>query len=159
MAEKGRVAPPWRGNTPDNYPELFIKHKKECVFMTPSIEANNTPFFSRFRLEPGARCQGTNRKRHKQQAGCSPLPSRSTRTSAAGTSNITDMDSMFYYASMFNQDIDRWNTSNVTNMHIMFTYATLFNHDLSRWCVADIPLEPTGTSDCKVTNSDVKHDT
>ena len=36
------------------------------------------------------------------------------------TSLITDMSSMFYNNSTFNQDISAWDVSNVTNMAYMF---------------------------------------
>ena len=36
------------------------------------------------------------------------------------TSNVTTMYSMFYGASVFNEDISSWNTSNVTTMYAMF---------------------------------------
>ena len=42
-------------------------------------------------------------------------------------SNVTNMESMFYGASSFNQPLNDWNVSNVTNMESMFVNATSFN--------------------------------
>jgi len=53
------------------------------------------------------------------------------------TSNVTNMESMFYGASNFNELIDtsgnNWNTSNVTNMKNMFYGAIHFNKSISGW--------------------------
>jgi surface protein len=45
-------------------------------------------------------------------------------------SNVTDMGSMFYGASSFNQPLNHWNVSNVTNMRSMFQDANSFNQPL-----------------------------
>ena len=59
------------------------------------------------------------------------------------------MDSMFYYATAFNQPIGSWNVSNVTNMNQMFTGAQLSisNYDtlLIGWSTIspnETPLKP-----------------
>ncbi|WP_308506911.1 BspA family leucine-rich repeat surface protein [Mycoplasma mycoides] len=49
------------------------------------------------------------------------------------TSNVTDMYSMFFNASSFNQDISNWNTSNVTDMGEMFCFAESFNQPIGKW--------------------------
>ncbi|CAL6336476.1 unnamed protein product [Bathycoccus prasinos] len=43
------------------------------------------------------------------------------------------MQSMFYSAFAFNQDIGGWNTEKVTNMQYMFYSASAFNQDISSW--------------------------
>ena len=53
-------------------------------------------------------------------------------------SNVTDMSSMFYQATNFNQNIGSWNTSKVTNMPYMFFQATNFNQDISSWNVSNV---------------------
>ena len=53
-------------------------------------------------------------------------------------SNITDMSSMFYYCTNFNQDISKWNVSNVTNMSCMFFNCINFNKDISKWNVSNV---------------------
>ncbi|MDC3259691.1 BspA family leucine-rich repeat surface protein [Flavobacteriaceae bacterium] len=54
------------------------------------------------------------------------------------TSNVTDMEQMFYYARLFNQDISSWDTSNVTNMTYMFYSAEVFNQDISSWDTSSV---------------------
>ena len=49
------------------------------------------------------------------------------------TSNVQNMNSTFFRASSFNQDISNWNTGNVTNMGSMFDQATSFNQDIGGW--------------------------
>ncbi|WFQ90140.1 BspA family leucine-rich repeat surface protein [Mycoplasma feriruminatoris] len=52
------------------------------------------------------------------------------------TSNVTDMNSLFYGRDQFNSpDIVNWDTSNVTDMGEMFTGASAFNQDISKWKV------------------------
>ena len=67
-------------------------------------------------------------------------PLTSTKILVIGdTSNVTNMRSMFYQATNFNQDISfnqdigSWDTSNVTSMSFMFYQATNFNQDIGGW--------------------------
>jgi surface protein len=53
-------------------------------------------------------------------------------------SNVTDMSSMFLFASSFNSDISKWNVGSVTNMSNMFDYASAFNSDISNWKVDNV---------------------
>ena len=43
------------------------------------------------------------------------------------------MDSMFFQATVFNQDISNWNVSKVKNMDSMFRNARNFNQNLANW--------------------------
>ena len=43
------------------------------------------------------------------------------------TSNVTNMEGMFFLAESFNGDPSAWNTSNVTNKQYMLCGATSFN--------------------------------
>ena len=56
----------------------------------------------------------------------------------AATSNVTDMEGMFFTDSSFNQDISSWDVSNVTSMSFMFSDATSFNQDISSWDVSNV---------------------
>ena len=49
------------------------------------------------------------------------------------TGKVTNMYSMFYQASAFNQDIGGWNTAQVTTMQGMFHVASVFNQDIGSW--------------------------
>ncbi len=52
------------------------------------------------------------------------------------TSNVTNMQDMFWGVSDFNQDIGSWNVSKVTNMMRMFDRAHVFNQDIGSWDVS-----------------------
>ena len=53
-------------------------------------------------------------------------------------SNVTDMSSMFYGCTYFNQDISGWDVSNVTDMAQMFRECRSFNQDISSWDVSKV---------------------
>ena len=53
-------------------------------------------------------------------------------------SAVTDMGTMFHGASAFNQDLSVWDVSAVTNMTYMFDHASAFNQDLSKWDVSAV---------------------
>ena len=59
------------------------------------------------------------------------------------TSQIDDMSSLFessrlFDTSDFNGDISEWNTSNVENMEKMFYDCKKFNQDISKWDVSNV---------------------
>ncbi len=54
------------------------------------------------------------------------------------TSNVTNMNFMFAYASNFNWNISNWNVENVTTMNAMFFAAEKFNSDISGWNVSKV---------------------
>ena len=54
------------------------------------------------------------------------------------TSNVTNMNLMFWDLYKFNQDISKWDVSNVTGMAAMFGYASAFNSDISDWDVSNV---------------------
>jgi surface protein len=65
--------------------------------------------------------------------GSSPIPFNNIVTTL-----VTDMSSMFYNATAFNQNIGSWDVSNVTNMSSMFSQAYAFNQTISYWDVSNV---------------------
>ncbi|WP_353779572.1 BspA family leucine-rich repeat surface protein, partial [Winogradskyella sp. 3972H.M.0a.05] len=53
-------------------------------------------------------------------------------------SKVTNMDNMFFNASVFDGDIGSWNVSNVTSMFRMFGGATSFNQNIGSWNVSKV---------------------
>ena len=53
-------------------------------------------------------------------------------------SNVPKMTMMFMQATIFNQDISDWDVSNVTDMSYMFSEAENFNQDISSWDVSNV---------------------
>ncbi len=66
-----------------------------------------------------------------------PLPNL-TKVPNFLPSNITNMSSMFIYATSFNQPLNNWSVSNVTDMNYMFADATSFNQPLNNWSVSNV---------------------
>jgi surface protein len=52
------------------------------------------------------------------------------------------MEYMFYSASAFNRNIGSWNLSQVTNMNQMFQYVSVFNQSLCAWGPAIAQSQP-----------------
>jgi len=63
---------------------------------------------------------------------------KNTHISSWSVYSVTDMNSMFYRATSFNQDISKWNVSNVTDMKWMFFNNISFNQDISNWDVSNV---------------------
>jgi surface protein len=56
------------------------------------------------------------------------------------TSQVTNMNSLFYTRGTFNDDISGWNVAKVNDMGSMFHEAWAFNQDISGWNVANVKL-------------------
>lgn len=54
------------------------------------------------------------------------------------TSNVTNMEGMFYECGQFNQPVGSWDVSQVTNMYEMFMGASNFNQPLDGWNTASV---------------------
>ena len=54
------------------------------------------------------------------------------------TSSVTNISTMFYGASSFNQNLNSWNVSSVISMGDVFREAIVFNQDLSSWDVSSV---------------------
>ncbi len=50
-------------------------------------------------------------------------------------SRVTDLDSVFKWATYFNADLSCWDVSQATSMEDTFAYTAFFNGDLSKWNV------------------------
>ncbi len=54
------------------------------------------------------------------------------------TSQVTNMDGLFFQARKFNEDLSQWNTSEVRSMNSLFRGATSFNGDISTWNLSKV---------------------
>ncbi len=53
-------------------------------------------------------------------------------------SNVTNMQRLFEYAYVFNQNIGSWKTTKVTNMVQMFYFATDFDQNIASWDTSNV---------------------
>ncbi|MGY8866506.1 MAG: BspA family leucine-rich repeat surface protein, partial [Methylophagaceae bacterium] len=67
------------------------------------------------------------------QAKLRDMVSKDEDVTCVCTSNVTNMNGVFFDATSFNQDIGNWDTAAVTDMSSMFTDATSFNQDIGNW--------------------------
>ncbi|MEN9845839.1 MAG: hypothetical protein RIS36_986, partial [Pseudomonadota bacterium] len=67
-------------------------------------------------------------------ASLTTVPSMNSWNMAA----VTNMSSMFAWATSFNQNIGSWNTAAVTNMASMFSGASAFNQNIGSWNTAAV---------------------
>ena len=91
-------------------------------------------------------------------AGCtaSPVTKANLTTEATAGNDVTtcdvsglsDLSSVFYNITGFNQDISAWNTSNVTTMYKMFKNCYNFNSNISKWDVSNVTIMNKMFHDC-----------
>jgi len=55
-------------------------------------------------------------------------------------STVTDLNSMFYDCTTFNQNLNGWDVSNVTDMSFLFGNTSAFNQPLNNWDVSGVLL-------------------
>ena len=53
---------------------------------------------------------------------------------------VTNMNDMFHFAYNFNQNLDKWKTSSLLNIRTMFNYAYAFNGNISTWDISKVTL-------------------
>lgn len=53
-------------------------------------------------------------------------------------SRVTNMSTLFYNLTNFNESLNNWDVSNVTNMESMFKYTENFNQPLDQWNVSRV---------------------
>jgi hypothetical protein len=61
-----------------------------------------------------------------------------TASDPLDVSGVTNMHSMFYQATSYNENIGSWNVARVTNMQAMFYKAKSFNSSINGWNVAGV---------------------
>ena len=71
------------------------------------------------------------------------------------TATVTTMQQMFYQASAFNQNIGSWNTGAVTNMAVMFNEATAFNQNIGAWNTGSVTLMSFMFADATAFNQNI----
>ena len=71
------------------------------------------------------------------------------------TSNVTNMQDLFWGVTNFNQDIGTWDVSNVTNMMRIFDRAYKFNQDISGWDVSSVTNMKLMFYDARKFNQDI----
>ena len=71
------------------------------------------------------------------------------------TSQVTDMENLFYLKTNFNDDIRRWDVSNVTTMRTMFKVAYKFNQDIGHWDVSSVTSMREMFSAARAFNQDI----
>ena len=83
--------------------------------------------------------------------GCSSL----TTVPATLPTLVTNLSSMFFLATIFNQNIGSWNVSLVTNMSFMFVVASAFNQNIGAWNVSSVTNINTMFGQASVFNQDI----
>jgi surface protein len=74
--------------------------------------------------------------------GCSSFNKNLNATWGPLLTNVYTFADMFESASSYNQPMNLWDVSGATDLNSMFYNATIFNRDLSGWCVPKIPGLP-----------------
>ena len=149
----------------------FTKHDKDAEYWDGDYDEQmrTNPFWMANKITPIKRIEFEVRlgKNVHSLAGAFMEFKKLEYVNIQDTSYITDMSSMFYQASSFNQPIGDWDTSKVTRMDSMFNFAVKFNQPIGNWdtsgvtnmigmfCLAKSFNQPIGNWDTsKVTRMD-----
>ncbi len=118
-------------NTNCPMPPLLVKHaNKVTVILNPQLE-NPTQYVGQKATLDGTEYTIVDNALLKQLVA-------SDNTDAKCTTLVTDMSSLFFEKTTFNQDIGDWDVSHVTDMNTMFRKATTFNQDIGDWDVSRV---------------------
>lgn len=71
------------------------------------------------------------------------------------TSEITDMNQLFYGITDFEQDISNWDVSSVEDMYMMFAGCKIFDQDLSYWNVSNVTDMSMMFAGCEAFNQNI----
>ena len=115
----------------------FTKHDKDAEYWDGDYDEQmrTNPFWMANKITPIKRIEFEVRlgKNVHSLAGAFMEFKKLEYVNIQDTSYITDMSSMFYRASSFNQPIGNWDTSRVTDMFGMFEEASSFNQPIGTW--------------------------
>ena len=75
----------------------------------------------------------------------------------SNTGKFDSVNSMFFDAVTFNQDISGWTMGEVTDAQDMFKGATAFNQDISNWNVSALKLANNMFQDARAFNQDISN--
>lgn len=76
---------------------------------------------------------------------------------SSSISNVSTIDTIFFNATSFNQDISSWDVSNLTSMQRVFYNADAFDQDISSWDVSNVTNFTSMFYDCRDFDQDISN--